>query len=151
MDRKFYLEDIPLEDAWAAFRAVLDEANLWRPLPAETVPLSEANGRVTAAPVWARLSSPHYHAAAMDGYAVRAEDTVGALDASPVLFVVEGEKEGKGEGGKGRKGEREQGRRGDGGRWLRTRHLVERQESSLVTRHCAGPFTFSPCPNSTDR
>ena len=109
MDRKFYLEDIPLDEAWAAFRAALDEAGLWRPLPAETVPLSQANGRVTAAPVWARLSSPHYHAAAMDGYAVRADDTVGALDASPVLFVVEGEKEGKGEGGKGGKGEREQG------------------------------------------
>ena len=89
MERQIYLEDIPLDDAWAAFRAALDEAGLWRPLPAETVPLCEANGRVTAAPVWARLSSPHYHAAAMDGYAVRAEDTVGALDASPVLFVVE--------------------------------------------------------------
>ncbi|HRO25464.1 MAG TPA: hypothetical protein PLR07_14345, partial [Promineifilum sp.] len=102
MDRKFYLEDIPLDDAWAAFRAALDEAGLWRPLDAETVPLSEANGRVTAAPVWARLSSPHYHAAAMDGYAVRAGDTVGALDASPVLFVVEEGKGGKGEGEKGR-------------------------------------------------
>ena len=26
MERKFYLEDIPLEDAWAAFRAALDDA-----------------------------------------------------------------------------------------------------------------------------
>ena len=103
MDRKFYLEDIPLDDAWAAFRAALDEADLWRPLPAETVPLSEANGRVTAAPVWARLSSPHYHAAAMDGYAVRAGDTVGALDASPVVLTLiqEREKGRKGEGGQG--------------------------------------------------
>ncbi len=101
--RKFYLEDIPLDEAWAAFRAALDEAGLWRPLPAETVPLSEANGRVTAAPVWARLSSPHYHAAAMDGYAVRAGDTVGALDASPVVLTLSK---------KGRKGEREKGGRG---------------------------------------
>ncbi len=109
MDRKFYLEDIPLDEAWAAFRAALDEAGLWRPLPAETVPLSEANGRVTAAPVWARLSSPHYHAAAMDGYAVRAGDTVGALDASPVVLVLIQERE------KGREGEREKGGKGEGG------------------------------------
>ena len=108
MDRKFYLEDIPLDEAWAAFRAALDEAGLWRPLPAETVPLSEANGRVTAAPVWARLSSPHYHAAAMDGYAVRAGDTVGALDASPVVLTLIQERE------QGGKGEREKGGKGEG-------------------------------------
>ena len=46
MERKFYLEDIPLEDAWAAFRAALDDAGLWRPLDAETVPLSLAHGRI---------------------------------------------------------------------------------------------------------
>ena len=95
--RQFYLEDIPLDEAWAVFRAALDEAGLWRPLGAETVPLSEANGRVTAAAVWARLSSPHYHAAAMDGYAVRAEDTVGATEGGPITFVVE--TEGRGSGG----------------------------------------------------
>jgi len=88
MERTFYLEDIPLEDAWAAFRGALAEAGLWQPLPAESVPLSAANGRVTAAGVWARLSSPHYHAAAMDGYALRAADTVGALDAAPRHFAL---------------------------------------------------------------
>ena len=30
--------------------------------------------RVTAEPVWAKISSPHYHAAAMDGYAVNSGD-----------------------------------------------------------------------------
>ena len=83
MERKFYLEDIPLEDAWAAFRDALAAADLWRPLDAETVPLSQAHGRVTAEAVWARLSSPHYHASAMDGYALRAEDTVCLLYTSP--------------------------------------------------------------------
>jgi len=88
MERKFYLEDIPLEDAWAAFREALDAAGLWRPLDGETVPLSQAHGRVTAEAVWARLSSPHYHASAMDGYALRAEDTVGATEVAPVRFVL---------------------------------------------------------------
>ncbi len=44
----------------------------------ETVPTVEALGRVTAAPVHARLSSPHFHTAAMDGFAVLAKDTFGS-------------------------------------------------------------------------
>ena len=101
MERQIYLEDIPLDDAWAAFRAALDAAGLWQPLDAEAVPLSEANGRVTAAAVWARLSSPHYHAAAMDGYAVRAEETVGATDGIPLAFALIEE---QGSGGAGEQG-----------------------------------------------
>ncbi|CUS03623.2 Molybdopterin biosynthesis protein [Candidatus Promineifilum breve] len=101
MERQIYLEDIPLDDAWAAFRAALDAAGLWQPLAAETVPLSEANGRVTAAAVWARLSSPHYHAAAMDGYAVRAGETVGATDGVPLEFALIEE---QGSGGAGEQG-----------------------------------------------
>ncbi len=89
--RKFYLEDIPLEEAWAAFRAALQAADRWQPLGTETISLTEANGRVTAEPVWARLSSPHYHASAMDGYAVRAAETVGALETNPLtLGLVDG-------------------------------------------------------------
>jgi putative molybdopterin biosynthesis protein len=88
MERKFYLEDIPLDDAWTAFRGALEAAGRWQPLDAETIPLSAANGRVTAAPVWARLSSPHYHAAAMDGYAVRAADTIGATERTPVMLAL---------------------------------------------------------------
>ncbi|WP_274423922.1 molybdopterin molybdotransferase MoeA [Chelativorans sp. YIM 93263] len=44
------------------------------PLPAETVPLVEAVGRVLAAPLQARRSQPPFDASAMDGYAVRAAD-----------------------------------------------------------------------------
>ena len=73
-----YLQDIPLDDAWRRLTAALTEAGLWQPLEAETVSLDQALGRVTAEPVWARISSPHYHAAAMDGYAVRARDTAAA-------------------------------------------------------------------------
>ncbi|NLF63075.1 MAG: molybdopterin biosynthesis protein, partial [Chloroflexi bacterium] len=84
MKRHIYLEDIPLEEAQAAFAAALQEAGLAGPLPAESVPVSQAAGRVTAEAMWARLSSPHYHASAMDGYAVRAKDTVGATETAPV-------------------------------------------------------------------
>jgi putative molybdopterin biosynthesis protein len=47
------------------------------------VPLEEAVGRVLAEPVWAARSSPPFDAAAMDGIAVRAEDTVGASETAP--------------------------------------------------------------------
>ena len=43
-------------------------------------------GRVTAEPVWAPRSSPPFDAAAMDGIAVRAADTVGACETTPLLL-----------------------------------------------------------------
>ena len=46
------------------------------PLPGEEIAIGEALGRVTAAAVFARVSVPHYHASAMDGIAVRAEDNL---------------------------------------------------------------------------
>jgi putative molybdopterin biosynthesis protein len=83
MHRKPYLEDIPLEEALQRFLDALRDAGSLAPLGAEEVSLPAALGRVTAAPVWADMSAPHYHAAAMDGVAVRAEDTHGASRTSP--------------------------------------------------------------------
>ena len=50
----------------------------------ERRPTGEALGRVLATGVEAGRAVPHYDRAAMDGYAVRAEDTFGASDRSPV-------------------------------------------------------------------
>ena len=88
MKRKIYLEDIPLEEARAAFTAALREAGLWKPMPAETISLIDARDRVTAEAVWARISAPHYHASAMDGYAVRSRDTDGATETNPLLLTI---------------------------------------------------------------
>jgi putative molybdopterin biosynthesis protein len=85
-ERSVYLEDIPLDEARSRLEMALREAGRWQPLPGETVPLQAALGRVTAAPVVAKLSSPHYHAAAMDGYAVRAEQTVNVTETRPLLL-----------------------------------------------------------------
>ncbi len=46
-----------------------------RPLGSEIVPLTEAWGRVAAAPLLARLDNPPADLSAMDGYAVRGHDT----------------------------------------------------------------------------
>lgn len=65
---------ISVEEARARILADL------RPLPAEVVALAEAWGRVSAAPVIARLSQPPADVSAMDGYALRAADgTLGAV------------------------------------------------------------------------
>jgi putative molybdopterin biosynthesis protein len=84
-----YLHDIPLSQAQARLREALQDANLWRVLGAESIPLDEnALGRVTAEPIWAEISSPHYHASAMDGFAVRAVSTNGAMPSSPIQLLV---------------------------------------------------------------
>ncbi len=86
--RNIYLEDIPLDDAWARFETALVSTRRWNELSGETIPLSEALGRVLAEPVWAKLSSPHYHAAAMDGYAIHAADTLGATETRPIQLIL---------------------------------------------------------------
>jgi putative molybdopterin biosynthesis protein len=48
------------------------------------LPLAEAVGRVTAAPIFAERSSPPFDAAAMDGISVCSAETVGATETTPV-------------------------------------------------------------------
>ena len=86
--RRYYLEDIPLADAVERFNRALRTVGALEPSPSEEVPLDRANGRVTAEPVWAKSSSPHYDASAMDGVAVRSRDTVGATETSPLRLSV---------------------------------------------------------------
>jgi len=78
-------ETIPLDEALAL---ILDAA---RPIVrTERIPLAEANGRVVAAPPVAAMDVPPFDRAAMDGYAVRAEDTFGSGKYEPkILRVVE--------------------------------------------------------------
>jgi len=83
-----YLHDIPLPEAQARLQAALETVKRWQVLGVEEIPLDEnALGRVLARPVWAKISSPHYHASAMDGFAVRAADTEGALPTQPLALT----------------------------------------------------------------
>ena len=59
---------IPVADAVARIAAAFS------PLPAETVPLASAHGRVLAVDVVARTTQPPFAVSAMDGYAARAAD-----------------------------------------------------------------------------
>ena len=79
--RKVYLSNTPRREALEKFLAGVNI-----PRRMETAPVAEALGRVTAEPVFAKLSMPGYHAAAMDGIAVTAEDTYSASDQRPLAL-----------------------------------------------------------------
>ncbi len=83
--RNVYLKMKTLEEAreilFTAFSPIQN-------LPGETVPVLDAIGRVTAEAVSARLSSPNFHSAAMDGIAVKAENTFGASETQPKQLIV---------------------------------------------------------------
>ncbi len=60
---------LPVDEA---LERVLDGV---KPLEPECVPLREASGRVLASPIYANRTQPPFDASAMDGFAVRADDT----------------------------------------------------------------------------
>jgi putative molybdopterin biosynthesis protein len=81
--REIYLRSIPLSEARAIWQEACTRLDLGNVLDSETIRSESALHRVTTRPVSAATSSPHYHAAAMDGIAVRAADTAGASRTSP--------------------------------------------------------------------
>jgi len=60
-------------------------------LPQETVPLAEAADRVLAEDVLAEVDVPAFQRAMMDGFAVHAEDTLGANSYNPLSLQLIGE------------------------------------------------------------
>ena len=58
-----------------------------RPQPTVSVPLADALGRVVSEPLRAGQALPPWDNSAMDGYAVRAADTVGASREQPVTLA----------------------------------------------------------------
>ncbi len=79
-----FIRDVPAAQALAAWRDARAAAGCPARIPASLVPVGEAAGLVTAGPVWAVRSSPPFDAAGMDGIAVRAADTLGASETTPV-------------------------------------------------------------------
>jgi putative molybdopterin biosynthesis protein len=88
MARKVYLTDISLDEALNSLKTAIEKQQGQEPLAAQNVAVEETMGRTTALPIWAEISSPHYRAAAMDGIAVKAEDTYGASKTTPKILKV---------------------------------------------------------------
>jgi putative molybdopterin biosynthesis protein len=76
-----YLTTITLSEALDLIRREFPPVIVSR-----SVPLMDSPGRRTAVPVFARYSVPETHLSAMDGIAVRSEDTAGASEQHPVTI-----------------------------------------------------------------
>ena len=85
MRRRIYLQMRSWEEALEVF---FERVNPSRYDSKEIIPVKEAMWRVTAEPIFARLSSPHYHSAAMDGIALAAQVTFGAAEDRPKQLRV---------------------------------------------------------------
>ena len=85
--KQVFLDSLSLEEAIKALFDNLDAKDLYRLSP-EIINVTDSIGRVTSKPVFARYSSPFYHSAAMDGYAVRFADTFTASETSPCLLKI---------------------------------------------------------------
>jgi putative molybdopterin biosynthesis protein len=81
--RRRYLHNTPVEEARERFLG-----RGWQPVGEEIIAVTGAAGRVTSRAVFAALSSPHYHSAAMDGVAVRSRETVGAGETAPLRLKL---------------------------------------------------------------
>jgi putative molybdopterin biosynthesis protein len=82
-----FLEVVGRDEAEARFRKHLSLS----PLGSETVPLARALGRVLASHVLAGVDVPGFERASVDGFAVRAADTVGASGHTPRALRLNGE------------------------------------------------------------
>lgn len=88
MKRKIYLESTPLNEALKIWEERLKREGMDVPLGPENIRVTDSLNRITAEATFAKVSSPFYHAAAMDGYAVRFADTFGSSETSPVRLKI---------------------------------------------------------------
>ena len=84
--RNLYLKTIPVEEAREKYMTRLADI---LEIQYETVPVTESLDRITARATFARYSSPLFNASAMDGIAVRAEDTADASESRPLTLTEE--------------------------------------------------------------
>lgn len=79
-----YLTNVPLKQAQEDYLNLLIEQGFEG--KTEIVPVQQACGRVTAKAVYAAICAPHYAASAMDGVALKARDSFGATETTPVTL-----------------------------------------------------------------
>ncbi len=84
MKRNIYLNKLSLKEAHDKFNKVLYKNKLNLPIEGELIFAVDSLTRVTAEPVFAKISSPYFQSAAMDGVVVKAEITFGASESTPV-------------------------------------------------------------------
>ena len=84
--RNYYLDDIPLEEAIEKYFNALKK--YFSKTPDELIDVTKANNRITSKPVFAKVSSPNFNLAAMDGISIDHKNTVGATETSPKTIKI---------------------------------------------------------------
>ena len=64
------------------------EKKVKTPIESEIISVKDSLKRITAEPVFAKISSPYFYSSAMDGYAVKSEATFKATEKDPVLLKI---------------------------------------------------------------
>ncbi|SCG84546.1 putative molybdopterin biosynthesis protein MJ0886 [Proteiniborus sp. DW1] len=82
-DRSIYIGNTDVDEA----RRLYYE-RLAKEFEHEEIQVLEALGRITYEAIYAKTSSPHYNAAAMDGILVKSKDTEGASDVNPKVLEL---------------------------------------------------------------
>ncbi len=79
-----YLTNVPLKQARQEYLNLLKEQGFCA--KTERVSVQNACGRITAQAVYAAICAPHYAASAMDGVALKARDSFGATETTPITL-----------------------------------------------------------------
>lgn len=87
VSQKQFLEVISRDEATSRFREHLDT----RPQHRETVSLAESLGRVLAVDVISEIDVPAFDRSNVDGFAVQAADTAGAMEETPSELTLNSE------------------------------------------------------------
>ncbi len=86
MKRNIYLKTLEIDEALEIARKSFKKDEY---LQKEIIPSHQALHRVLSKPVYAKHSSPPYHCAAMDGFAVLAESTFMAREGEPLFLEMD--------------------------------------------------------------
>lgn len=84
MKRNIYLSSLKLDEAKEKYFSALNIESL---IQIENIAVEDSLDRYTTKPIFAKLSSPHYNASAMDGIMIKACDSYGVDERNPKKFT----------------------------------------------------------------
>ena len=83
--RNYYLSDIPIEEAISKY---FDSLEIYfENIDFEEIEVTKSNHRITSEPIFAKISSPNFNLAAMDGISINHKSAIGATETSPNLLI----------------------------------------------------------------
>lgn len=87
VERNIYLNKVSLKEAKEKIEKAIMDGNILLSAKAESLPVSDVLDRITSEAIFAKRSSLHYTAAAMDGIAVHSSITKNASENNPTILT----------------------------------------------------------------